>query len=119
MFEKLQAVDETRCNNLRDCLTQYHTLEVDQAQRAMQLANESLGTLLDLNTIDEIKNFSETVTHGKPKIERQGPRPPTIAASNMPSSTPSFGTDDSVSVQSAGSGGGMEEIELCKCTNAN
>ncbi|RPB20593.1 hypothetical protein L211DRAFT_792023 [Terfezia boudieri ATCC MYA-4762] len=80
VFEKLQAVDETRCNNLRDSLTQYHTLEVDQAQRAMQLANESLSTLLDLNTIDEIRTFAETVTHGRPKIERQGARAPTTAA---------------------------------------
>ncbi|KAF8456649.1 Muniscin C-terminal mu homology domain-containing protein [Terfezia claveryi] len=106
VFEKLQAVDETRCNNLRDSLTQYHTLEVDQAQRAMQLANESLSTLLDLNTIDEIRTFAETVTHGRPKIERQGARAPTTAAVGMPSTTQSIVTDDSVSVQSAGSGSG-------------
>lgn len=106
VFEKLQAVDETRCNNLRDSLTQYHTLEVDQAQRAMQIANESLSTLLDLNTIDEIKAFAEAVTQGRPKIERQGARAPTTAAAGMPSTTPSIVTDDSVSVQSAGSGSG-------------
>ncbi|KAF8455251.1 Muniscin C-terminal mu homology domain-containing protein [Kalaharituber pfeilii] len=111
VFEKLQAVDETRCNNLRDSLTRYHTLEVDQAQRAMQLAEESLSTLLDLHANDEIRTFAETVTNGKQKLERIGSRAPSTAASaaaGMPSSTPtpSVVTDDSVSVQSAGSGSG-------------
>lgn len=121
IFEKFQAADETRWNTLRDCLTQYHTLEVDQAQRSMQLANESLSTLLDLNTTDEIKTFVETVTHGKPKVERQGSKVPTTASAGMPSSTPSIVTDDSVSIQSAGSGsgGGMMEFRPCGFLDAD
>ena len=123
VFEKFQAVDEARCNMLRDALTRYYTLEVDQAQRAMQLADESLSTLLDLNAIDEIKSFAEAVTHGKPKNDRQGSRAPSIVAAGMPSSTPSIVADDSVSVQSSGSGtgsgGGTLVYRPCNFTIAN
>lgn len=77
--------------------------------------------MLDLNTSDEIKTFAETVTHGKPKIERQGGKAPTTASAGMPSSTPFIVTDDSVSVQSAGSGsgGGMTEFRPCGFLDAD
>lgn len=107
VFEKLQACDEVRIGNLRDALTQYHTLEADCAQRAMQLAQESLTTLLDVNTSDEIKAFAARTTNGKARIERTRSRTGTSSsnAPGLPSSTPSIVTDDSVSVQSSGSGG--------------
>jgi hypothetical protein len=101
VFEKLQAADESRCNNLRDALTQFQTLELDYAQSAMQAADATLPLILDANTIDEIKAFTNKATMGRQKIERQ----PTAPRNHAPNpSTPSVVTDDSVSVHTAGSG---------------
>ncbi|KAI5845733.1 Muniscin C-terminal mu homology domain-containing protein [Morchella snyderi] len=69
-FEKFQAADESRCNHLRDVLTTWQTLELDQAQRNMQAAEATLNAILDINTNDEIKGFANKVTAGKAKIER-------------------------------------------------
>ncbi|KAL7276530.1 Suppressor of Profilin deletion [Rhizina undulata] len=106
IFEKLQAADESRCNQLRDALTRFQTLEVDQAQRNMQTAEESLNVILDISTDEEIKGFANRVTAGKLKIERQTSRTASTTPGLPSSSTPSIVTDDSVSLQSSGSGGG-------------
>lgn len=104
-FEKFQAADESRCNHLRDVLTTWQTLELDQAQRNMQAVEATLNAILDINTSDEIKGFANKVTAGKPAIERLRSRTGSSSGPpNMPS-TPSIVTDDSVSVQSSGSGG--------------
>src|SRR5690606_663687 len=74
VFEQLQLVDETRLNQLRDALTQYHTLEADCAQKAMQHAQDSLATLLDFKTEDEVRHFAQNSTQGKSKISRTSSR---------------------------------------------
>lgn len=103
VFEKLQAADESRCNGLRDALTRLHTLELDHAQISMQAAEAKLSVILDISTSDEIKSFASKATYGRQKIEKQISR----STNHAPHpSTPSIVTDDSVSVQSSGSGGG-------------
>ena len=106
VFEKFQAADESRVNQLRDILTTWQTLEVEQAQRNMESAEATLNVILDINTDEEIRGFANKATTGKQRIERERSRTASIGATGMPSSTPSIVTDDSVSVQSSGSGGG-------------
>lgn len=107
VFEKFQAADESRVNQLRDVLTTWQTLEVDQSQRSMQSAESTLNIILDISTEDEIRGFANKATVGKQRIERERSRTASSGATTgMPSSTPSIVTDDSVSVQSSGSGGG-------------
>ncbi|KAL3965539.1 hypothetical protein ACCO45_002543 [Purpureocillium lilacinum] len=50
IFETLQALDESRINQLRDLLTQYQTHESDQAQRSQDIAVETLAVMLEINT---------------------------------------------------------------------
>ncbi|KAG0643859.1 hypothetical protein HOY80DRAFT_879540 [Tuber brumale] len=111
VFEKFQAADESRVNQLRDVLTTWQTLEVDQSQRSMQSAESTLNVILDISTEDEIRGFANKATVGKQRIERERSRTASSGATTgMPSSTPSIVTDDSVSVQSSGSvsgGGGL------------
>lgn len=104
-FEKFQAADESRCNHLRDVLTTWQTLELDQAQMNMQAAEATLNVILDIDTSDEIKGFANKVTAGKDKIERLQSRTTSSGGPPGMPSTPSIVTDDSVSVQSSGSGG--------------
>lgn len=103
VFEKLQAADESRCNQLRDALTRFQTFELDHAQMTVQSASATLTIILDINTNEEIKSFANKATLSRQKIERQHSR----TGNNLPHpATPSIVTDDSVSVQSSGSGGG-------------
>lgn len=108
VFEQLQLVDETRLNQLRDALTQYHTLEADCAQKTMQHAQESLATLLDFKTEDEVRHFAQNSTQGKSKISRTSSRqglPSTPNNGTFPS-TPSIVTEhDAASVRTTNSGG--------------
>ncbi|KAF2012266.1 hypothetical protein BU24DRAFT_426122 [Aaosphaeria arxii CBS 175.79] len=69
VFEKLQAVDESRLDHLRDVLTQFQTHEVDQVERSRISAEETLNVLLNIETADEIKTFVLRVQSG----ERQQP----------------------------------------------
>lgn len=105
VFEKLEVADEARCNNLKDALTRLQTLELDQAQSTMQAAEATLSIMLDITASDETKGFANKATLGRHKIERQQSR----TGSRNPGhpSTPSIVTDDSVSVQSSHSGGGV------------
>jgi enolase len=48
VFEKLQAVDETRLNHLRDVLTQFQTHEADQVERNRITAENTLNSLLEI-----------------------------------------------------------------------
>ncbi|KAI1334458.1 Muniscin C-terminal mu homology domain-containing protein [Xylariaceae sp. FL0016] len=73
IFETLQALDESRMNQLRDCLTQYGTYEGEVAQRHQNDAESVLNNLLDYNTSDEIQYFVSKTTTGKPKIEKRTP----------------------------------------------
>jgi len=110
IFEKLQAVDESRCNHLRDALTQFQTHEVDQVERNRVSAEETLNALLNIDTADEIQTWSLKMRSGersqgahKPSTSGTPSRnlaPPQAAPSP---STPSIQTEDSRS-QKSGSG---------------
>lgn len=97
VFEKLQAVDESRLNHLRDVLTQFQTHEVDQVERSRINAEETLNVLLNIETADEIQLWSARMRTGEkpPPASRKGssvaspsrnlapppmPAPPTIYA---------------------------------------
>lgn len=69
IFEKLQGIDESRLNHLRDVLTQLGTHETDQVERDRTTVEATLSTLLDIDTSVEIHNFAANHTGGKP-IER-------------------------------------------------
>ena len=58
VFEALQAADESRCNHLRDVLTQFETHEADLVQRNRVTAESCLNALLSIDTADEIKTFA-------------------------------------------------------------
>lgn len=66
IFESLQALDEKRLNHLRDVLTQYGTHEADQVQRSQKAIEEVLGSLLEVDTTQEIKNWSSAASGGRP-----------------------------------------------------
>lgn len=69
IFETLQALDEQRCNHLRDVLTQLQTHEVDHTDRLRATANEVLTTELEVNTPKEIENFAHKAVAGRPRLE--------------------------------------------------
>lgn len=71
VFESLQALDESRMNQLRDCLTQYGTFEGEQAQKLQVDTENVLNSLLDYNTANEIQHFTSKVTAGRPKLEKR------------------------------------------------
>lgn len=64
VFEQLQAVDETRLNQLRDALTQFQTHEVDRVEKDRALAEQCLNIILNVETTDEIKTFALRITQG-------------------------------------------------------
>lgn len=71
ILETLQALDEQRCNHLRDVLTQYETHEVDQSDRLRNAANDALATILEADTTKEVENFVTRVTAGRPRLEKR------------------------------------------------
>lgn len=71
VFESLQALDESRMNQLRDCLTQYGTFEGEQAQKLQADTETVLNSLLDYNTTNEILHFASKATAGRPKLEKR------------------------------------------------
>ncbi|RDW79550.1 hypothetical protein BP6252_04188 [Coleophoma cylindrospora] len=99
IFETLQALDERRLNHLRDVLTQLETHEADQVERSRVTAEQTLNSLLEVDTAQEVKNFARDAVAGKPKLER---RPPMRQTSSMTSSSavappPTRGQDDAES----------------------
>ncbi|KAI0387906.1 Muniscin C-terminal mu homology domain-containing protein [Hypomontagnella monticulosa] len=73
IFESLQALDESRMNQLRDCLTQYGTYEGEQTQSHQTEAESVLNSLLDYSTANEIQHFVAKTISGRPKIEKRTP----------------------------------------------
>ncbi|CAG8979029.1 hypothetical protein HYALB_00011598 [Hymenoscyphus albidus] len=71
IFETLQALDERRLNHLRDVLTQYETHQADQIERCRVTVEETLTTLLEVETDQEIRNWSEATVAGRPITERR------------------------------------------------
>ena len=72
IFENLQALDETRLNHIRDVLTQYETHEADQIERSRITVEQTLSSLLEIDTAQEIKNWSQATVAGRPITERGG-----------------------------------------------
>lgn len=70
VFETLQKLDEDRVNQLRDSLTQFVTLEVDQVEKSRVAAEQALNVLLNLETADEISTFALKVAARKPSESR-------------------------------------------------
>ncbi|OBT54748.1 hypothetical protein VE04_05435 [Pseudogymnoascus sp. 24MN13] len=106
IFEKLQAIDETRLNHLRDVLTQFETHEMDQVERNRVSTEAALTSLLEVDTAVEIHNFATNATQGKPKLERVATAArtgSTVSASsaNLALPPPRMPTEDSSSLHSA------------------
>ncbi|KAG9242377.1 Muniscin C-terminal mu homology domain-containing protein [Calycina marina] len=70
MYEKLQLLDETRLNHLRDVFTQYETFHTDANDREAKIVQQALETILDIKTEDEVSAWSNAHVSGKPVIER-------------------------------------------------
>lgn len=66
VFETLQALDESRVNQLRDALTQYQTHESDQAQRTQAIAGETLAVTIEIETESEIRGFVQGTVGDRP-----------------------------------------------------
>ncbi|KAF3933284.1 hypothetical protein ABW20_dc0110020 [Dactylellina cionopaga] len=101
IFEQLQAVDETRITLMRESLTRMQTLELDQMDHMKALMEATVQSLLDINTMDEIKAFANRVC-GTKSSASIGSRPPSQRAPPA-IQAPSIITDDSVSVHTSGS----------------
>jgi hypothetical protein len=86
VFETLQALDETRLNHLRDVLTQYQTHEADQIERNRVTVEETLSSLLEIDTAQEIRAWSKSKASGKPASERRV-RGASNAGSTAPAAT--------------------------------
>lgn len=82
IFETFQALDETRLNHLRDHLTQYLTHEADQIERNRVTIEQTLGSLLEIDTSQEIKNWSQATVAGKPITERKARQLSNAGSSN-------------------------------------
>lgn len=104
IFEKLQSVDESRLNHMRDVLTQALTHEADQLEKCRITTEAALGSMLEVDTATEIKNFSTNTTKGLAKVERSSMQrtisgagstaPSTVAPATRPSA------DDQASMHS-------------------
>jgi hypothetical protein len=116
VFEKLQDVDESRFNLLRDVLTQFQTHEVDQVERNRLTAEETLNVILNIDTADEIQTWSLKMRSGErpqPARKPSSNSTPSRTLAPPPPSTPSIQTEDS---RSQKSGSGMFRV---KSTNPN
>lgn len=105
VFESLQALDESRVNQLRDYLTQYQTHEADQATRLQKISEETLGVVLEINTETEITGFAHSVdASDRPAaVTRTSTRRSSVAAnSGIP---PPQQTNTNLSTTSANEGG--------------
>lgn len=103
VFEQLQAIDETRLNHLRDALTQFQTHEVDQVERSQATAAETLNTLLNIETADEIQTWALRMRSGElPQPSRKLSNATTPSRSLAPPSGPPApsATDDDRSQKS-------------------
>lgn len=115
IFEKLQAVDESRLNHLRDTLTQFQTHEVDQVERNRVSAEETLNVLLNIETPDEIKMFALRMQNNSEQ-PKPGRKNSSVASPsrNLAPPPPPIQADDNTSQKS---GSGM--FILRQCFNAS
>ncbi|KAF2007697.1 hypothetical protein P154DRAFT_558108 [Amniculicola lignicola CBS 123094] len=109
VFEKLQAVDESRLNHLRDVLTQFQTHEVDQVERSRASAEETLNVLLNIETADEIKTFALRMQSAeRPPPSRKQSSFGTPSRGLAPPPVPPIPADDQRSQKSQKSGSTSE-----------
>ncbi|KAI6708577.1 hypothetical protein JHW43_008905 [Diplocarpon mali] len=116
ILETLQSIDESRLNHLRDILTQYETLEMDNLNRCQKNAESALGLLVEVDTSIEIQHWSQAAVAGRPLIERRSTRQSSMAGSTSaghvhippPAAPASTHTDD----QSEHSGKQEQESKL-------
>lgn len=108
VFEKLQAVDESRLNHLRDALTQFQTHEVDQVERNRISAEETLNALLNIETADEIQTWSLRMRSGEaPQTNRKSSNIASPSRNLAPPPVPPIpSVDDNKSQKSQKSGQG-------------
>lgn len=84
VFERLQAVDEARTDKLRDVLTQYQTHIIEAGSSLSGSAEDSLNSLLNVQTPDEIKTFALKSTKVLPNSQRRMSMRPDPAQSSRP-----------------------------------
>jgi len=104
VFEQLQAIDEARLHHLRDALTQFQTHEVDQVERSQVTAAETLNTLLNIETADEIQTWALRIRSGELPQPSRKPSNATTPSRTLapPSTAPALSVaDDSRSQKSA------------------
>ena len=100
VFERLQAVDEARVDNMRNVLTQYQTFVIEAGSSLSESAEDSLNALLNVQTADEIKTFAMKQTKTLPRSQRRQsirqelPPPPTTDAGSSLAPVPSLQRDD-------------------------
>lgn len=97
VYESLQALDESRVNQVRDVLTQYQTHESDHAEQLQKVAAETLAIMLDIRTETEIEEFAKSITADKPPVALTrtstrrssvaGQQPANVPPPPMPSTT--------------------------------
>lgn len=87
ILETLQALDEQRCNHLRDVLTQLQTHDVEQSERLRAAATDALATILEADTTMEVENFANRVTGGRARKDRRPPPERTPTAPRQPASS--------------------------------
>ncbi|KIW02971.1 uncharacterized protein PV09_05632 [Verruconis gallopava] len=106
VFERLQAVDEARVDNMRDLLTQYQTSLIEAGSALSESAEDSLNALLNMQTADEIKTFVMKTTKTLPQSQRrlsmrqEHPPPSTTDASSSLAPVSSVPRDDGSSHRS-------------------
>jgi hypothetical protein len=113
IFETLQALDETRLNHLRDVLTQYETHEADQIERNRITVEQTLSSLLELDTSQEIRNWSQANVSDKPRqrtVRQQSTAGSSITppSSLAPPATPGSTAGDNANVRNSEQSGRLE-----------
>ncbi|KAG9228495.1 Muniscin C-terminal mu homology domain-containing protein [Amylocarpus encephaloides] len=88
VFETLQAIDERRLNHLRDVLTQLETHQADQIERNRVAVEHTLSSLLEVDTNQDIRNWSHVGTAGKPITERRARQLSTAESATTNTSMP-------------------------------
>ncbi|KAF2274636.1 uncharacterized protein EI97DRAFT_434869 [Westerdykella ornata] len=104
VFEKLQAVDESRCNLLRSILTQFQTHEADLLDRNRTTVQETVDTILNIEIPQEIATFVSRTQNG-------GRKPSAVGSPSRHLAPPSSGStalaDDDHSTKS----GSVHEVK--------
>lgn len=102
IFESLQAMDESRINQLRDLLTQYFTHEADCAQQTQDSSAAALAQVLEVSSETEILAFTNKITQGRSRIPpptRSSTRRSSHAETQHSAARPSTGDANSEAAQ--------------------